>query len=127
MAEQVVEQVGLGQVVQLLGLAQPPGDGEPAMDQQVEKYVFVDQAIAWYQLPARSLLQAGGDVGKPWHMVRGQAQRVQACQVARVCTAFQEGALALEQRGPRCLVLIGVSIDGLGVEKGSRRHGKFSH
>ena len=96
MAEQVVEQVGFGQVIELVGAADPPGDGKLAMNQQVEKDVFVDQAFAGYQRPARQRPQAFAHLFQVGNAIGRQAQGVQAGQVARVRTSVQEGTLAAQ-------------------------------
>ena len=51
-AEQVMEQVRLGQVVELLGPADPPGHREAAVGQVLEEIQFRQQALHADQLPA---------------------------------------------------------------------------
>ena len=55
MAEQVMEQIGLGDVIDLLGFAQPPGHRETAVGQVIEKRELGQQPFDADQLPAGPL------------------------------------------------------------------------
>src|SRR3546814_19954477 len=63
MAEQVVEQIWLGDVIELIGTANPPGHREAAVGQMLEKGQFGEQTFDPDQLPASGLRGHLIDVG----------------------------------------------------------------
>ena len=107
MAEQVVKDIGLDDVLELFRLANPVGHGEFALGQQREKWHLGDQAWHAHNLPACGLAQALVDLFKAGDALFG-TQRGQGVDELLAGKTWQQGALALIQ------ALVGLMI-GLGI------------
>lgn len=89
MAE-VVKDIGLDDVLELLGLAYPVRDREFALGQQREERHLGNQARHAHDLPARGLEQAFVDFLEAWNAFLG-AQRRQGVNEMLAGTAWQQG------------------------------------
>jgi len=112
-AEQVVEQVGLAEVVELLGLADPPGHREAAVGQVLEERQLGQQPLDADQLPAGGLSQQRVEVVELRDLVRRHAHEPLLAQELVAGAPDQQFLLALEQRGPDLVVGGGVAGPGL--------------
>src|SRR3546814_10379055 len=85
MAEQVVEQIWLGDVIELIGTANPPGHREAAVGQMLEKGQFGEQTFDPDQLPASGLREHLIDVGKTRDLLR--RHRSEERRVGKECVS----------------------------------------
>ncbi len=121
-AEQVVEKIGFGQVVELLGLADPPGDREPPVGQVFEEGQFRQQALDADQLPAGGLAQQRVELVELRDAVGRHAHGALLAQEFVAGAADQDLLLALEQGRPdlvvhRRVVRPGLLDHGRGVDR----------
>ena len=108
MAEQVVEHVGLHDVIEFFGGADPVGDREPAVRQQGEKWHLGDQARHGDHLPSGGLAQPVVDLIE----VRNPVLRAQRWQGADEFVAGQPGQ--------HCLLPLVQAAVGVVVGRGVR-------
>jgi len=108
-AEQVVEQIRLGDVVELVGAAYPPGDREVPPREVLEKHRLGQQALDADQLPAGGGTQVAVELVEARDGVGRHAERVLGIEKRAARATGQQLALALEQRGPN-LVISGAVI-----------------
>ncbi len=107
MAEQVVEDVGLHDVVELFGRADPVGDREAPVGQQVEERPLGDQSRHGHDLPAGGGSQALVDLIESRDAV-AHTKRGQGVDESLRSKARQQGALALVEPAIRVVVGLGV-------------------
>jgi hypothetical protein len=121
MAEQIVEEVGLAEVIELLGLADPPGHREAAIGQVVEEREFGQQAFHAHELPTGGLAQHRVEVVELGDAVGRHAHRALVAQELVARAAHQHLLLAFEQRRPHPVVVAGIARPGL-LHHGRRVH-----
>ena len=108
-AIEVVEQVGLDQIIDLLALADPHRDREAAMGEMVVEGRVGNQPGHADDAPARPRLEAGIDLGEVGDGV-AQPDRVETGQEFGTGISFGQSALALDQKPPHGLFLVGVEV-----------------
>ena len=105
MTEQIMENIRLDNVVKLLRLADPVGDGKFAIGQQRKKWHLRYQPRHCHYLPAGGFDQTLIDIVKAWD-VAGCAQRRQGGDELVAGQASQQGRL------PRIQTAIGLVVSG---------------
>ncbi|MNO81633.1 hypothetical protein D3C76_728830 [compost metagenome] len=108
MAEDLVEDVGLLQVVQLFRGADEGGDREAFAGQQFEERLEGDQRRHTGNLPAGSGPQDFVDLAQLRNAVMGQLELIDAVQVFLARTAFDDLQLTGDQRVPHRMLLLRV-------------------
>jgi hypothetical protein len=117
--EQVVEQVGLGDVVDLLGLADPPGHRKAPVRQMIEEGQLRQQAFDADQFPARRLAEHAIELIELRDRIRRHAEALLVVDELAAGTTNENLPLALEQRRPD--VVIAARIAGPGLLDNGRR------
>ncbi|MCY1551937.1 hypothetical protein D9M68_883030 [compost metagenome] len=107
MAEQIVEHVGFDDVVELVGLANPVGDGKAPVGQQVEERTFRNEAGHGHNFPTGRGPEALVDFLEARNAVL-HAQRGERLDEGVTGQAWQQRGLALVE------ATVGVMV-GLGV------------
>jgi hypothetical protein len=120
-AEQVMEQVGLAEVIQLLGLADPPGHREAAVGQMLEEGELGQQAFDADQFPTGGLAQHRVEVVELRDAVGRHAHRALVAQELVARAADQHLLLAFEQGRPHRMVALRVARPRL-FDHGRRVH-----
>ena len=113
MAEQIVEEVGLLDVIDLVGATDPPCHRETAVGQVVEEIQFRQQAFDADQGPAGGGFEHRVDVGELRDAVRGHPHRVLRGEEFVAGAADQDLALALVQLPPHVVVAGAVVVPRL--------------
>ena len=103
-AEQVVEQVRFGQVVHLLGRADPPRDREAPVREMVEEVELGQQALHADQLPTSGRAQHLVEVVELRDLVRAHVHGALRVEERLAGAADQDLLLALEQLRPDVVV-----------------------
>ena len=111
--EQVVEQVGFGQIVELLGLADPPGHREATVGEMLEEHQLRQQPFDADDLPAGGGAQHAVEIVEFRDPVRRHAHVALAAQELGAGAADQQLLLALEQRRPDLVIGAGVGTPRL--------------
>ena len=143
-AEHIVENVGLFQIIQFMRLADELAGRETAVRQVFEEHVVRNQAWHGHHLPAGTLGQHLGQLLEIGDLVGTDGQVLHAANEFVAGAPRQQPALTLVQRLPDCVLLGGVVcpalVDGpvrpvrliagcqpvLGGFMGLRLHGSFS-
>jgi hypothetical protein len=112
-AEQVVEEIGLFDVVDLVGTTDPPRHREAAVGEVVEEVEFGQQALDADQRPASRFAEHGIEVVELRNAVGRHAHRVLRLQELVTGAALQDLALARIQRRPGRVVLGAVAVPRL--------------
>ena len=113
MAEDVVEDVGLLEIVELRAAADEcPGRKLP-VGQHLEKWPRWDEAGDGDHLPAGQTLERGVHALEIGDGFGADAERLQTVQILATYMAFKGLALALEQDPPGGVVLGAVALPGL--------------
>src|SRR5690606_14219822 len=107
-AEDVVEEVGRGGVVELVLAADVVGRGEEALREEGEEVALVEEAGDAGDLPAGLAVEGAGEGGQGGDPVRRQAELVDAGEVGGAGAAGEQLHLALEEEPPALVVLLGV-------------------
>ena len=113
MAEQVVEQVRLGDVVDLVRAPDPPGHREAAVGQVVEEIQFRQQAFHPDQGPAGGRTEHFIELVEARDRARIHAHGVLGLQELVAGTADQQLALALVEHAPGGMVVGAVVLPRL--------------
>jgi len=100
MAEDIVEDVRLLQIVELVGLSDELARGEAAVGQVVEEHLVRDQARHRHHAPAGEPGQLDVDPREIRDARAVQVQRLQAFQERVAGPAFEQGRLALIEGHP---------------------------
>ena len=112
-AEDVVEDVGLGGVLHGVAGAEPGGGGEHARGEHLEEGVGREEATDGRRLPAGSGLQERANLGEIRQLVFAQADLVEAVEVFAAGVLAQLGHAAGYEFGPDGVLLGGVVGPGL--------------
>src|SRR5579872_2596342 len=112
-AGDVVKDVGLGQIVQLIGAPDGNGGGEFAIAQAVKEEKRGDVSADCFCLEARQRLKKSVDIFEAWDTVRIQAERTNAFQKVWIGVALPAGEHPLVQLVPGSVVLFRVELVGL--------------
>ena len=110
MTEDVVKDVGLLQVVELVGLAHEGPGREAAVGQVLEEHLVGDQAWRGDHGPAGQPLKLGIDRPKVGDAAAMQVQRIQPLQEGVAGAAGQQGGLTLIERVPHPMLIGGVGV-----------------
>lgn len=113
MAEDVVEHIGLFQVVELVGLADEEARWKSTVGQVIEEHVVGHQARHRHHLPAGVLVQHLGHALEVRDLVGPDGQALHALHELVAGTAGQQARLTLEQQSPHRVVLGGVARPAL--------------
>ncbi len=108
MPEDVVEDVGLGKVVDLRPGTDDDGGGEPPLRQQHKELVRGDEAVDRHGVPPGARLQPGVGLGEVGHPVRAEADGFRSLQEDAAAGAPQLPHPLLVQDAPHRMVLRGV-------------------
>ncbi len=113
MAEHVMEDVGLLQVIELIRLADELARGEPAMGEVVEEDTVRDEAWNRHDRPAGQPLQLLIDARKVRDARPVQIERIEPLQEGVAGAAGQQGRLPLVERDPDLMLCGTVTIPRL--------------
>ena len=113
MAEDIVEDVGLLQVVELLGPADELAGGKAPVGQMVEEDVVRHQPRHGHHAPAGQPLQLRIDPLEVGDAAAMQIERVEPAQERVAGPARQSFALALVQGRPDAVLVGGVAVPAL--------------
>ena len=112
MPEEVVEQVGLDQIVDFLALANPHRHRKAAMREMIVEGGVGDQPRDADEPPASERVQPSVDRGKIRNRV-ADAERFQPFHELPAGVAAGERALAFDQQPPHRLLLVGIGLGAL--------------
>ena len=112
-AEHVMEDVRLLQVVQLVWPTDEPAGGESPIGQVLEEDVVGDQPRNCHDAPAGQALQLDIDTGEVGYAAAVQVQGVQTAQEGRGGPILQQPCLAFIEGGPDLMVLGAVVVPAL--------------
>jgi hypothetical protein len=131
MAEDIMEYVGLLQIVELLAAADEGPGRELAVGQHLEEGTRRDEAWHRHHFPAGQPPQALIHARKVRYAFRADAERCKPVEIFLADMPFQGLLLAFEQDAPDRVVLAGVAlpalvddavVDGLGGQNGMSGH-----
>ena len=109
-AGDVVENIGLGQVIQLVGTADGDGGGEGAVAEAIEEDKRRDVAADGLGLKSGQWLQETIDIFQARDAIRIQAQRMDALQEMLVGVTIPAWKHARVQLAPSLVILVGVQL-----------------
>ena len=113
MAEHIMEDVRLGQVVQLFAIADETTGHEAAIGQVFVEFLFRDQARNRHDRPAGELFQLLVDAAKVGNAALIEVQHFQSAEVLGRCAALQHRHLTFIERRPDAVLLGGVALPHL--------------
>ena len=118
MAEEIVEEIGLGDVVDLVGLADPPRDRKAAVGEVVEERELGQQALDADERPAGRLREHVVELVEARDRVGRHAEALLVVDELAARAADQDLALAAEQRRPGFVIGARVRVPRLIDDRG---------
>ncbi len=113
MAVDVVEDIRLLQIVHLLRLADPPGDGKAPRRKMGEEDLVGDEAGHRHDLPARRLGQGLAQALEAGDALLGDAEARQPVEELVAGSALQRLGLTLEETPPDRVIGGGIALERL--------------
>ena len=113
MAEQVVEHVRFGDVVDLVGTTDPPSHRKAPIGQMLEEIKFRQETFDPDQLPTSGLCEQLVDLLETWNLLGRHAEEILVLDELGAGTTLEHLALAHEQGCPGGVILFRIAVPWL--------------